>query len=120
MLVSKDLYALSDKIDIRNSTSSLEMSGVVVKVGSADSKFVPGDRVVVMAPSNFGTVECVPEWACCRLNDGEDLTVCSLKSLPVPNLLTLKGDVHDSARFLNCAIRTRESCSSKKGPGNYT
>lgn len=35
-----------------------------------------GDRVVVMAPSHFGTFERVPEWACYKLQDDEKLAVC--------------------------------------------
>lgn len=42
---------------------------------SHDSKFAIGDRVVVMAPNSFATVECVPEWACCKLEEHESFEV---------------------------------------------
>ncbi|KAI9742877.1 MAG: hypothetical protein M1818_003606 [Claussenomyces sp. TS43310] len=74
---AKDFYALSDKVDIRESTCALEFSGIVIRTGATDSKFAPGDRVVVMAPSHFATLECVPEWACCKLGEEEDLKVMS-------------------------------------------
>lgn len=73
--VQQDVYALSDKVDIRESTCALEFSGVVTKAGAAVSPFVPGDRVVVMAPSHFAVSEHVPEWACCKLRDEEDFAV---------------------------------------------
>jgi hypothetical protein len=37
--------------------------------------FVAGDRVVVMAPGYFATLERVPEGSCYKLNDQEDLKV---------------------------------------------
>ncbi|TAQ88229.1 hypothetical protein B7494_g3462 [Chlorociboria aeruginascens] len=86
-LNAKDFYALSDKIDIRGSTCGLEFSGVVIRIGSASSGFTIGDRVVVMAPHHFGTSEIVPEWACCKLRDEEDLTIMSTVPLVFSTVL---------------------------------
>lgn len=70
---------MNSRVDTKNSTCALEFSGVVIRIGSALSQFAPGDRVVVMAPSHFGTYECVPEWACCKLIDDEDYAVGRMK-----------------------------------------
>jgi len=44
---------------------------------------VVGDRVVVMAPSRFGTFEVVilPDWACCKLTEDEDFE--TMASIPL-------------------------------------
>ena len=67
---------MCNKVDTKESTCALEFSGVVIGSNSKESKFTPGDRVVVMAPNHFSTFECVPEWACCKLRDDEDFAVC--------------------------------------------
>lgn len=74
--IRKDVHVLTGRIDTKNGTCSAEIAGIVKRVGSAVTKFSPGDRVVVMAPGHFGTVERVPEWACCILREDEDLAVC--------------------------------------------
>jgi acyl transferase domain-containing protein/NADPH:quinone reductase-like Zn-dependent oxidoreductase len=76
-LNAKDFYALHGRVDTKLSTCSCEFSGVITQLGSSKSRFNLGDRVVVMAPTHFGTFETVPEWACCLLKDDEDFTVCS-------------------------------------------
>jgi len=76
-LNAKDFYALHGKVDTKQSTCSCEFSGVINKVGSSESQFSIGDRVVVMAPTHFATYETVPEWACCHLKDNEDFETCS-------------------------------------------
>lgn len=63
------------KVDTKNSTSACEFTGIITQVGSLESEFKLGDRVVVMAPTSFGTFAYVPEWACCRLRDNESLQV---------------------------------------------
>jgi NADPH:quinone reductase-like Zn-dependent oxidoreductase len=70
-LNAKDMYALSDKLNIKNATCGLEFSGIIASVGSAESCLAVGDRVVVMAPHHFSTYEDVPEWACCKMRDEE-------------------------------------------------
>ena len=39
--------------------------------------FKPGDRLVVMAPGHFATIEAFPEWTCEKLRDNEDFNVVS-------------------------------------------
>ncbi|KAL9123287.1 MAG: hypothetical protein Q9187_000159 [Circinaria calcarea] len=80
-LNAKDFYVLAGKVDTKNATCSLEFCGVVEKVGSAVSSLAPGDRVVVMAPGHFETLQVVPEWACQKLKDHEDFN--TLSTLPV-------------------------------------
>lgn len=78
-LNAKDFYMLAGKVDTKNSTCSLEFCGTVERTGSAVSSLAPGDRVVVMAPTDFQTSQVVPEWACQKLEDHEDSNVlCTL------------------------------------------
>ncbi|KAK6359538.1 hypothetical protein TWF696_000692 [Orbilia brochopaga] len=74
-LNAKDFYALGGRVETKNATCILEFSGVVERTGSAVSGIKVGDRVCVMAPSRFRTSEIVPEWACCKLKDGEDFNL---------------------------------------------
>lgn len=76
-LNAKDLYALSDKINIKNATCGLEFSGTITSSGS--SNLAIGDRVVVMAPHHFSTYADVPEWSCVKLRSHEDVhTMCTI------------------------------------------
>jgi NADPH:quinone reductase-like Zn-dependent oxidoreductase len=68
---AKDLYALSDKLDIKNATCGVEFSGTIVAAGSSGSSLAVGDCVVVMAPHHFSTYQDVPEWACYKLKEHE-------------------------------------------------
>lgn len=65
------------KLESKGSTSSSECAGIVTKVGTDVAAFKPGDRVVVMAPGHFATVEAFPEWTCEKLRDNEDFNVIS-------------------------------------------
>ncbi|KAI9724598.1 MAG: Type I Iterative PKS [Chrysothrix sp. TS-e1954] len=76
-LNAKDLYVFGAKVDTRNSTCSLEHSGIVTKVGEDVKDFAPGDLVVAMAPGKFSTFERVPQWACHKLSPTTDLSVSS-------------------------------------------
>lgn len=67
----QDFYALAGQVETREATLSLECAGVVRRVGEKVTGFVPGDSVVVMAPGKYSTVERVPAWACCKLNQHE-------------------------------------------------
>ena len=89
----KDVHVLSGRIDTKNATCSAEIAGIVKKIGHAVTAFSPGDRVVVMAPGHFGNVERVPEWACCKLRDKEDYTVCSFYP-----------DRYDFLKAYNCSL----------------
>jgi acyl transferase domain-containing protein/NADPH:quinone reductase-like Zn-dependent oxidoreductase len=76
---AKDYYAVGGKTETRNATCTNECCGVVERVGSRVTGFVPGDRVVVMAPGHFRTSEIFPSWACQKLLDNESFdTMCSL------------------------------------------
>lgn len=78
-LSAEDFYALGGKVDTKGASFTLECGDIVERVGPNVSSVTPGDRVVVMAPSYFKTSEIVPEWACHKLQDEEDLNVvCTL------------------------------------------
>ena len=68
------MYTLSGKIETAENTCCCEFSGVVVDVGSEISNFAVGDRILCCAPGHFGTSECVPAWACCKMQDSESFT----------------------------------------------
>ena len=80
-LNAKDLYTLSGKIETIDGTCSCEFAGVVTRVGSSVTSFAVGDRIVSSAPGRFGTSECVPAWACCKLQDGEEFV--DMATVPV-------------------------------------
>ncbi|PSN60577.1 reducing type I polyketide synthase 10 [Corynespora cassiicola Philippines] len=80
-LNAKDFYLLAGKVDVLNATSSNEYTGTVVDVGAEVTGFSQGDRVVVMAPSHFQTHQTVPQWACQKLEENDDLDMCA--TLPV-------------------------------------
>lgn len=78
-LNAKDFYALGGKVDTKEASCTLEYSGIVERVGPNVSSVTPEDRAVVMGPSYFKTSEIVPELACYKLQDEEDLNmVCTL------------------------------------------
>ena len=66
-LNAKDLYALMGRVDTKNSTNSLECTGIIRAVGKSVLGFESGDRVVVMAPHRFSNLIQVPVWCCCKL-----------------------------------------------------
>ena len=76
-LNSKDVAVFSGKEPRNNTTCSSECAGVVTNVGVNVANFQPGDRVVVMAPGHFATLEAFPEWACEKLDDAEDFSAVS-------------------------------------------
>ncbi|RDW80301.1 polyketide synthase-nonribosomal peptide synthetase-1 [Coleophoma cylindrospora] len=76
-LNAKDLYVLAGKVDTPEATCALEFAGVVDEVGCAIHDLVKGDRVVVMAPNHFRSVEIVPRWAAKKLRDDESFTTMS-------------------------------------------
>lgn len=80
-LNSRDFSVFSGKLESKGTASSSECAGVVTKVGDKVTSLKPDDRVVVMAPGHFATVEAFPEWTCEKLQDNEDFTVASI--LPI-------------------------------------
>ncbi|KAK8102456.1 hypothetical protein PG984_015602 [Apiospora sp. TS-2023a] len=80
-LNAKDLYVLAGKVDTPQGTCALEFAGVVEAVGTAVHDLAEGDRVVVMAPNHFGSVEVVPRWAAKKLRTDEAFT--SLCTMPL-------------------------------------
>lgn len=74
-LNAKDVYVYSGKADTRDATTSLECAGIVTRAGSAVVSLKAGDRVVVMAPGHFSSLEKFPEWACAKLEDDEEYNV---------------------------------------------
>ncbi|KAM0335103.1 hypothetical protein ACHAQA_000138 [Verticillium albo-atrum] len=78
-LNANDYHVFSGKVSTQDDTSSIEFCGVVERVGSEVSRIKTGDRVVVLAPSHFGTTETVPQWACHKLLDEEPFDrMCTL------------------------------------------
>ena len=80
-LNAKEVGVFAGKDTHRGTTTSSVCAGTVTRVGSAVSKLQVGDRVVVMAPGHFSTLECFPEWCCERLDDNERFDEVS--TLPV-------------------------------------
>ncbi|CAJ2508342.1 Uu.00g133680.m01.CDS01 [Anthostomella pinea] len=80
-LNAKDVYNISGHVETRSGTSALEFCGVVTAVALDVSEISVGDRVVVMAPNYFSTVERVPAWSAHRMLPGEDDTV--LCTIPI-------------------------------------
>ena len=86
------------KLESKGSTSSSECAGFVTRVGSDATAFKPGDRVVVMAPGHFATIEAFPQWTCEKLRDNEDFNVVS--TLPAA-FATAMYALNDCARLRN-------------------
>ncbi|KAF3923302.1 hypothetical protein ABW21_db0202636 [Orbilia brochopaga] len=61
----------------RELTCLHEFTGIVEKIGSEVTDLVIGDRVYVMAPSSFRTVQIVPQWACQKLDNSEAINLFS-------------------------------------------
>ena len=108
-LNAKDVFVYSGKVDTRGGTSSLECAGVITRIGSKVSTLQPGDRVVVMAPGHFATLESFPEWACEKLMDSEEYNVVS--TLPLVFATALYGLCH------RANIREHETVLIHSGAG---
>lgn len=73
-LNAKDVYVLSGRAETKTGTITNDFSGIVTAVGPDVGQFEIGDRVVVMAPSSFKTVERVPAWAAQKILPHESFT----------------------------------------------
>ena len=81
------------KVETRNATTSIECAGIVKRVGTGVSSLQEGDRVVVMAPGHFSTLESFPEWSCEKLRDSEEFSVLYPTSfLSLSLLLTIVAE----------------------------
>ncbi|KAK9794411.1 hypothetical protein SCARD494_05481 [Seiridium cardinale] len=100
-LNAKDVSAMSDREETIGATTLLEFSGVITAVGPGVQDLEPGDRVVVMAPNHFRTVERVPSWTAQKLLPSEDVITTS--TLPFVYSTALYA-LHDRA-----ALRDGES-----------
>jgi NADPH:quinone reductase-like Zn-dependent oxidoreductase len=73
----QDVYALAGKVETKDSACSLDCAGVVRAAGKNVQSLSAGDRVVVMAPGHFQTVERYAEFACLKLEQNEKFEVRS-------------------------------------------
>ncbi|KEY63875.1 hypothetical protein S7711_10122, partial [Stachybotrys chartarum IBT 7711] len=110
-LNAKDVYNLSGHAETTGGTSALEFCGTVVGAGTGIDHVAIGDRVVVMAPNHFTTIERVPAWAACKLlPDEENHSLCTVPISYAPALYALQ----DRAR-----MRSGESVLIHAGSGAF-
>ncbi|KAI8945258.1 polyketide synthase-like protein [Xylaria longipes] len=110
-LNAKDIYTMSGHVETRTGTSAIEFSGVVTAVGPGVHDLEPGDRVVVVKPNNFSTIERVPSWTAHKLLPGEEFTV--MATLPTIYSSALYA-VRDRGQ-----LRTGESILVHSGAGAF-
>lgn len=95
-LNAKDVYTLGGHVETRLGTTSCEFSGIVTAVATDVTNVQPGDRVVVMLPSHFRTVERVPSWTVHKLLPDEEYT--TMATIPVA-FSTAFYALHDRAHL---------------------
>ena len=110
-LNAKDIYTMSGHVETRNGTAALEFGGIVVATGSAVTNVSVGDRVVVVTPNKFSTVERVPSWTAHRLLPEEEFGI--MASLPTIYCAALYA-VRDRAQ-----LRNGESVLIHSGAGAF-
>lgn len=110
-LNAKDVYNISGHVETKRGTSSLEFCGVVRSVGLGAGDLQVGDRVVVMAPNHFTTIERVPAWAAHKMLPGEEYKVVC--TLPVAYSTALYA-LHDRGH-----LRAGESVLIHAGAGAF-
>lgn len=108
-LNAKDVYVMHGRVETRDATTLLEFSGVVVAIGSDVDHLKPGDRVVVMAPNHFTTVERVPAWTAQRIYPFEEFGI--MATLPLVYSTALYA-LHDRA-----SLKRGESVLITSGAG---
>ncbi|TGJ85565.1 hypothetical protein E0Z10_g3197 [Xylaria hypoxylon] len=74
-LNAKDVYAMSGRVETRNTTTAFDFSGIVTALGNSDSSLQVGDRVVAYAPFHIATTARVPLGCVHQLLDHEEFTV---------------------------------------------
>ncbi|KAI0096597.1 polyketide synthase-like protein [Nemania sp. FL0031] len=97
-LNAKDIYTMSGHVETRTGTSALEFGGIVIATGSNVTNVSVGDRVVVVTPNRFSTVERVPSWTAHRLLAHEEFGI--MASLPTIYCAALYA-VRDRAQLHN-------------------
>ncbi|KAI1098670.1 polyketide synthase-like protein [Jackrogersella minutella] len=108
-LNAKDVYIMGGYVETRMGTVACEFSGVVRAVAKDVIHVQPGDRVVVIWPNHFKTVERVPSWAVHKLLPDEEYTV--MATIPVAYSTALYA-LHDRAN-----LRKGESVLIHAGAG---
>ncbi|KAI1298538.1 polyketide synthase-like protein [Xylaria venustula] len=93
---AKDVYTLSGRAETRRGTTACEFSGIIVATASDVANYEPGDRVVVLWPNRFNTVERVPVWAVHKLLPQEDYV--TMATIPVVYSTALYA-LHDRANI---------------------
>ncbi|XXG97441.1 hypothetical protein Hte_003742 [Hypoxylon texense] len=108
-LNAKDIYSMSGRVETRKGTLACEFSGVVKVTAGDVTTLKPGDRVVVMMPNRFKTVERVPAWAAHKLLPSEGY--CEMATIPIVYSTALYA-LHDRAK-----LRRGESVLIHAGSG---
>ncbi|KAL9081847.1 MAG: hypothetical protein Q9159_006968 [Coniocarpon cinnabarinum] len=95
LTLMKDLFVLSDKVDVKNSTTSHEFTGIVEELGEGVHDLKIGDRVVAMGPGYFSNHQQVPASCCMPLQDHETPSeVCALPIVFASALYALHDRAH--------------------------
>ncbi|KAI1775109.1 polyketide synthase-like protein [Hypoxylon cercidicola] len=110
-LNAKDIYTMSGHAETRTGTYGTEFGGVVIAVGRGVHDLQPGDRVVVLKPNNFSTIERVPVWTAHKLFPKETFTL--MATLPTIYSSALYA-VRDRAQ-----LRAGESILVHSGAGAF-
>ncbi|KAI1113132.1 ketoacyl-synt-domain-containing protein [Nemania sp. NC0429] len=80
----RDLQAITGTAPAgSDATCTSQFGGVVSRLGAGVKNLAVGDSVVALARGYFKTCESVPEWACQKLSEGEDLSTMVGIALPL-------------------------------------
>ncbi|KAJ8125048.1 hypothetical protein O1611_g8592 [Lasiodiplodia mahajangana] len=108
-LNAKDVYTMSGHVETRTGTAAIEFAGVVMAVASDVKDLVPGDRVVVIKPNSFSTIERIPSWTAHKLLPEEDFVVmATLPTIYSSALYAIRDRAH---------LRSQESILVHSGAG---
>ncbi|KAK7936648.1 polyketide synthase [Apiospora aurea] len=110
-LNAKDVYVLAGRAETRGGTTMLEFAGVVAAAGPDISHVRPGDRVLVVQASHFGTRARVPARTAFKMRPDEEFTV--MATLPIAYNTALYA-LNDRA-----SLRKRESVLVHAGSGAF-
>ena len=77
--MNKDVYVLSDKIDVEGSPSCSEFSGIIKNTGANVQGLSPGDKVLAVSSTYCDSIARVPASSCIALAEQESFTeTCTL------------------------------------------